>query len=105
MSRQKAAGPAGAGDLGGTATELISFDTATKRFSVKHDALDVLKGLGPVAVVAVCGRARMGKSSLLNLLVQKLQGGGQAGAKKVRTQAQHARYSPEHWHAAAWQAI
>ena len=60
------------------ATELIAFNPTTKRFDLQADAVRLLKGLhGPVGVVAVCGRARMGKSTLLNQLVCKLNGGGQ----------------------------
>lgn len=63
-----------------TATELISFDPNSKKFIVQDDALAVLKKLtGPVAVISVCGKARMGKSTLLNQLLGKLSGGVQKG--------------------------
>jgi ribosome biogenesis GTPase A len=62
------------------ATELIAFDPISKKFIVREDAVNILKKLsGPVAVVSVCGRARMGKSTLLNQLLTKLSGGAQKG--------------------------
>ena len=64
------------------ATELISFNPSSKQFAVAPKAVDILKKLhGPVAIVSVCGRARMGKSTLLNQLLSKLSGGTQQGAK------------------------
>ena len=64
----------------GGATELISFDPSTKKFVLASSAIQILKKLhGPVAIVSVCGRARMGKSTLLNQLLQKLSGGTQKG--------------------------
>lgn len=48
--------------------ELIAFDQGRKQFVVKQDAVALLQKLsGPVAVVSVCGRARMGKVGRLHL--------------------------------------
>ena len=55
------------------ATEFVRFENG--KFKVDDNAVKTLRGLsGPVAVVAVCGRARQGKSFLLNKLVSKLKG-------------------------------
>ena len=70
----------------GGAAELISFDAVTKRFQVQPEAIGMLKKLqGPVAVISVCGRARMGKSTLLNQLLQKLSSGAQKGFTTAST--------------------
>ena len=51
--------------------------SADGRFSLGEEALAVLAGLsGPVGVVAVAGRARQGKSFVLNQLVAAAAGGG-----------------------------
>lgn len=71
---------------GAVATELISFDDTTKRFNVQPEAVGILKKLnGPVAIISVCGRARMGKSTLLNQLLQKLSAGSQTGFTTAST--------------------
>jgi len=50
--------------------ELIKFDAQTGRFQVGQDAAASLRAVkGPVGVVAVCGRARQGKSFILNQLL------------------------------------
>ena len=68
------------------ATELISFDQASKKFVIANDAIQILKRLhGPVAIVSVCGRARMGKSTLLNQLLGKLSGGSHKGFTTAST--------------------
>lgn len=55
--------------------ELIQYDTTTGKFSVGHEALAALRSVNtPVAVVAVCGRARQGKSFILNQLLGRSQG-------------------------------
>jgi hypothetical protein len=55
--------------------ELVKFDAPSGKFSVNPDAVAVLKRIpGPVAVVAVCGRARQGKSFLLNRLISSFTG-------------------------------
>jgi hypothetical protein len=58
--------------------QLIQLNEATGRFEVGPAALKLLKSLpGPVAIATVCGRARQGKSFLLNQLITSL--GGQPG--------------------------
>lgn len=60
--------------------ELIRYDSSTGKFQVGDAALSILKALkGPVSVVAVCGRARQGKSFILNQLLQ-VTGGFQIGS-------------------------
>mmetsp|Transcript_15229 Transcript_15229/g.39199 ORF Transcript_15229/g.39199 Transcript_15229/m.39199 type:complete len:753 (+) Transcript_15229:129-2387(+) len=55
--------------------ELIRFNAATGKFEVGHDALATLSAhRGPVGVVAVCGRARQGKSYILNQLLGQSSG-------------------------------
>ncbi|EFJ44523.1 hypothetical protein VOLCADRAFT_118726, partial [Volvox carteri f. nagariensis] len=57
------------------ASELVRFNEETKGFEVSSQAVNVLRSLtGPICVVAVCGRARQGKSFLLNQLLARLQG-------------------------------
>lgn len=59
----------------GTPLELISYNTATKRFELGTEALNVLRKITtPVAVVAVSGRARQGKSFILNQLLGRSTG-------------------------------
>lgn len=63
----------------GTPLELIKYDAATGKFELGAQALAVLKATrGPVGVVAVCGRARQGKSFILNQLL------GHSGGFQVR---------------------
>ncbi|GFR45088.1 hypothetical protein Agub_g6464 [Astrephomene gubernaculifera] len=66
----------------GTPLELIKYNAQNGKFEVGIAALDALRKVkGPVAVVAVCGRARQGKSFILNqLLLQSSGGGFQVGA-------------------------
>ncbi|PNW76463.1 hypothetical protein CHLRE_11g467610v5 [Chlamydomonas reinhardtii] len=66
----------------GTPLELIKYNTDSGTFEIGKAALDTLRKVkGPVAVVAVCGRARQGKSFILNQLLLKSSGGGfQVGA-------------------------
>jgi len=55
--------------------ELIQYDQTTGKFSVGKDALVALRSVHtPVAVVAVCGRARQGKSFILNQLLGRTSG-------------------------------
>jgi hypothetical protein len=55
--------------------ELVRYNIETGKFEVGQQAQDVLRGVkGPLAVVAVCGRARQGKSFILNQLL--CQSGG-----------------------------
>ena len=63
----QAAPPAGAA---GKPLPLVSTG-ADGRFQIGADALAVLRSIsGPVAVAAVCGRARQGKSYVLNALAR-----------------------------------
>lgn len=72
--------------MSGTPTEFVRFNNNGK-FEVTNQALQLLRALnGPVAVVAVAGRARQGKSFLLNQLVAKL-GGSSAGGGKFQVSA------------------
>ena len=55
--------------------------SADGRFSLGDEALGVLRSCtGPVAVAAVCGRARQGKSFILNQLAKHAASTGAAGA-------------------------
>lgn len=57
------------------ALQLISYDSDTGLVEVGADALACLRSIRtPVAVVAVCGRARTGKSYILNQLLGQSTG-------------------------------
>ncbi|GFR48846.1 hypothetical protein Agub_g10799 [Astrephomene gubernaculifera] len=59
----------------GRPLQLVTHDASTGQFSLGEEAISVLKCIkAPLAVVAVCGRARTGKSYILNQLL------GTAGA-------------------------
>lgn len=59
----------------GQPLELVQYDTNTGKFSVGQQALKVLRSIkGPVGVVSVCGRARQGKSYILNQLLGQSSG-------------------------------
>jgi hypothetical protein len=61
----------------GVPLELVKYDVPTGKFIVGDKALDVLRKVkGPLGVVAVCGRARQGKSYILNQLLQQTSGHG-----------------------------
>ncbi|PNW80255.1 hypothetical protein CHLRE_08g384200v5 [Chlamydomonas reinhardtii] len=61
------------------ATNLVCFNESTKKFEIPDATVKLLRSLsGPVVCLGVCGRARQGKSFLLNQLVNKLH--GQAGS-------------------------
>jgi hypothetical protein len=63
---------------GGQPLEFIRWDSDTKKFEVSNQALDLLHSIStPVAVICVAGRARQGKSYLLNQLL------GQSGGFRV----------------------
>jgi len=58
--------------MGGRALPLVTRDASTGLFGVSPDASAALRALsGPVAAVVVCGRARQGKSFLLNCLLRE----------------------------------
>eukprot|EP00803_Ostreobium_quekettii_P008595 evm.model.scf_1894.2 EVM.evm.TU.scf_1894.2 scf_1894:8241-19466(-) len=59
----------------GSPLELISLDDRTHKFVVGRQALEALRAVrGPIGVVAVCGRARQGKSYILNQLLGRSSG-------------------------------
>ncbi len=59
----------------GKPLQLISHDPKTGHFQLGEEALDVLRRIrAPIAVVAVCGRARTGKSYILNQLLDAAAG-------------------------------
>jgi hypothetical protein len=59
----------------GQPLELVRYDEMEKKFEVGKDALDVLRGIkAPMGVVSVCGRARQGKSFILNQLLGRSSG-------------------------------
>jgi hypothetical protein len=60
----------------GTPLELIRYDADSGKFEVGKDALAILRRIrGPVGVAAVCGRARQGKSFILNQLLETSSSG------------------------------
>ncbi|BDA47092.1 Guanylate-binding protein 1 [Coccomyxa sp. Obi] len=59
----------------GAPLELVRYSTDTGKFEVPDEALEVLRNInGPVGVVSVCGRARQGKSFILNQLLGQSSG-------------------------------
>ena len=53
----------------GKPLHLLQYDERTKKFELGAEALDALRKIrGDVGVLAVCGRARQGKSYILNQL-------------------------------------
>lgn len=74
-SSTKHFGDSSAAPQQGIPLELIKYDPDTGKFELGAQALNVLKATrGPVAVVSVCGRARQGKSFILNQLLGKSGG-------------------------------
>ena len=60
----------------GVPLELVRYDAQTGKFEMGAEALAVLRKVRrPVGVVAVCGRARQGKSFILNQLLHQTSGG------------------------------
>jgi hypothetical protein len=60
---------------GGQPLELVRYDEKTKRFQIGDEALQVLKSVrAPMGVISVCGRARQGKSFILNQLLGRSSG-------------------------------
>jgi hypothetical protein len=69
------AAPGAAKAATGKALLLIGFNDATKQWEVGSEALAVLERMrGPLCTVSVCGRARQGKSFLLNQLLSSFTG-------------------------------
>lgn len=59
----------------GVPLELVRYDTNTGKFHAGEEALRTLRATSqPVGVVAVCGRARQGKSFILNQLLGQSTG-------------------------------
>lgn len=59
----------------GQPLELVSYDSTKEKFEVGSEALAVLRATrGPVGVISVCGRARQGKSFILNQLLGQSSG-------------------------------
>ena len=59
----------------GVPLELVKYDTETGKFEVGREAARVLRNArDPIGVVAVCGRARQGKSFILNQLLGQSTG-------------------------------
>ena len=59
----------------GVPLELVRYDTETGKFHVGEQALKTLRAArDPIGVVAVCGRARQGKSFILNQLLGQSTG-------------------------------
>lgn len=69
---------------GATSLELIRYNSDTGKFELGEQALSVLRNTrGPVGVVSVAGRARQGKSFILNQLLGR--SGGFTGIKNHDT--------------------
>jgi hypothetical protein len=66
--------------MSGEAIELVRYHVDTGKFEVGEEALQILRDTRtPISVVAVCGRARQGKSFILNQLLS-VTGGFQIGS-------------------------
>lgn len=62
-------------DQPGAPLELIRYNTGTHKFELGEEALQSLRRIrGPVGVIAVSGRARQGKSFILNQLLGRSTG-------------------------------
>ena len=73
MGKSGPAQPVGQGQ--GQPLELVRYDENRKCFEVGQDALRVLQNVkAPLGVVSVCGRARQGKSFILNQLLGRSSG-------------------------------
>jgi hypothetical protein len=74
---------------GGRPLPLVSLG-ADGRFVLGEEALSALRACaGPVGVAAVCGRARQGKSYLLNQIAARAAGGGVSGGAGFTVAATH----------------
>lgn len=61
--------------------ELVRYDEKTGKFEVGDEAAAILASINtPIAVIAVCGRARQGKSYILNQMLQRLTEGSQGAS-------------------------
>lgn len=68
-------GPSGGTSQPGAPLELIRYNTSTHKFELGEEALQSLRRIrGPVGVIAVSGRARQGKSFILNQLLGRSTG-------------------------------
>lgn len=67
--------PANAAAAAGKPLLLIGFNDATGAWELGAEAVAMLQGVrGPLCTLSVCGRARQGKSFLLNQMLGKLTG-------------------------------
>ena len=67
--------PAAAQAANGRPLLLIGLNDQTKQWELGADAMSVLKNVrGPLCTISVCGRARQGKSFLLNQMLTTLTG-------------------------------
>lgn len=74
-SRPSEAAGAPSGTQPGAPLELIRYNTSTSKFELGDEALQSLRRIrGPVGVIAVSGRARQGKSFILNQLLGRSTG-------------------------------
>ena len=68
-SKTPPGGASGAPPGKGKPLHLLQYDESSKKFNLGEEALDALRQVrGPVGVLSVCGRARQGKSFILNQL-------------------------------------
>lgn len=75
FKRGSSAEPANAAAAQGQPLLLIGFNDSTNKWEVGQEALRALKGIaGPLCTISVCGRARQGKSFLLNQMLGKFTG-------------------------------
>ena len=75
FKRSSSAEPANAAAANGKPLLLIGFNEATQKWEVGQEALAALKAIpGPLCTISVCGRARQGKSFLLNAIIEDLRG-------------------------------
>jgi hypothetical protein len=75
FKRGGSAEPANAAAAQGQPLLLIGFNDSTQKWEVGQDALKALRSIsGPLSTISVCGRARQGKSFLLNQMINRLTG-------------------------------
>lgn len=75
----------------GRPVQLVHHDPSTGQFSLGEDAIAVLKRIkAPISVISVCGRARTGKSYILNQLLGASGAGFEvASSYKPCTKGEH----------------